>query len=141
MKTTKDIATILFEEIERVSKGEVRKDVIAGITKLTDGLVKLARLEMDFSFRNYGEQQPDVPWIASRPALVCETVKSESPIPLPAPKATTKRGQDIEKQIEVTQAKLRASDCTPALKRILDDKLKLLQNQLERAEIQLEKDE
>lgn len=68
MKTTKDLAEMMFAELDRVSRGEVRKEVIAATTKLMDGLVKLARLEMDHSFRIYGDRQPDVPWLASRNA-------------------------------------------------------------------------
>lgn len=74
MKTTKDIAELFCAELDRAVKGEVRKDVIAALEKCSNSLIRLARLEMDFAFRNWGEQPPSVPWIASKPmALPTET--------------------------------------------------------------------
>lgn len=66
MKTTKDIAEIFNKEIELIAKGEVRKDVITGLEKCTNSLIKLARLEMDFAWKNWEQQKPNVPWIATQ---------------------------------------------------------------------------
>ncbi len=67
MKTTKEIAELFCAELDRVAKGEVRKDVIKALDQCSSSLIKLARLEMDFAFRNWTSQPPTIPWISSKP--------------------------------------------------------------------------
>ena len=144
MKTTKEIAELFSSEIDRIAKGEVRTNIIRGLSECTDQMIKLARLEMDFAFRNWGEQPPNVPWITTKP-MVKEieephAIVKTTPLNLNVGTgrnlnhASTSRGQQIEKEIENAQKQLRTA--TGAMKTILTDKINLLQNKLERAEAQ-----
>lgn len=137
MKTTKDIVEIFCGEIDRIAKGEVRKDVITALEKCSNSLVKLARLEMDFAFRNWGEQPPTIPWMASKVQADAQTVVEPPPKPtqeLATVEARTSRGQHIEKEIKNAQKELKTA--TGTMKTILTDKINLLRNKLERAEAQ-----
>lgn len=132
MKTTKDIAELFFAELERAAKGDVRKEVIGAMEKCSNSLIKLARLEMDFAFRNWGDQPPQVSWITTRPLGAMRELPTENQLPIP--KASTARGQQIEKEIENARKQLTTANGT--MKTILTDKINLLQNKLERAEAQ-----
>lgn len=65
MKTTKDIAELFSDEIERIAQGEIRKDVISGLERCSNALVKLARLEMDYAWKAWDDQKPEVPWLGT----------------------------------------------------------------------------
>ncbi len=134
MKTTKEIAELFCAELEHIAKtGEVRSSRIRGLGECSDALIKLARLEMDFAFRNWGEQPPSIPWMATKPMLAL-AVPPEKPEPRNTPTASTSRGQQLEKEIENAQKQLKTANAT--MKTILTDKINLLQNKLERAEAQ-----
>jgi hypothetical protein len=135
MKTTKDIAEMFSAEIDRIAKGEVRTNIIRGLSECSEQMIKLARLEMDFAFRNWGEQPPSIPWISSKPLLALPEPRPPRQIEKAAahtPTATTSRGQQIEKEIVAAQKQLATASHT--MKGILTDKINLLQNKLERAE-------
>lgn len=127
MKTTKEIAQLFCDEIERIGKGEVRKDVISGLEKCAGSLIKLARLEMDFAWRNWENQKPNVPWLstaASSPELPDNSKPNNGDTDTPS-----KRRQDILNSI--TQAQKEMKKATPTLKAILEDKIRKLMDKLE----------
>jgi hypothetical protein len=131
MKTTKDIAEIFCSEIDRISKGEIRKDVITALEKCSNSLVKLARLEMDFAFRNWGEQPPAIPWLATK---AINAIPAELPEHLPPSQAATTRVKQLEEEIANVQKQLKTA--TPTMKTILKDKMTLLQSKLARVDAQ-----
>ena len=132
MKTTKEIAELFCAELDRAAKGEVRNDVVGVMEKCANGLIKLARLEMDFAFRNWGEQPPSIPWIATKSVIAVPSLPVPPKEPQWNPTAKTSRGQQIEK--EILNAKKQLESASGAMEQILTDKIKLLQNKLERAE-------
>lgn len=137
MKSTRQIAEIICAEIDRIAKGEVRNETVDALDKCTNSLIKLARLEMDFAARNFGANKPLIPLLVSNGDP--EPKATLPPPPAPAPvvevlKSTTAQGQQIEKQIMDCQKQIKAANGT--MKTVLADKIKLLQNKLERVESQ-----
>lgn len=96
MKTTKEIAELFCNELDRAAKGEVRKDVIVALEKCSNSMIKLARLEMDFAFRNWGEQPPNVPWIASKPMTLPAPVETSAAVPTTAHQAIKDHKSKLE---------------------------------------------
>lgn len=132
MKTTKEIAEILFEEIDRVAKGEIRKDVIVALSQCTDSLVKLARLEMDYAVQNWADNKPTIPWLNG-----CKEAKHIA-LP-PEPQSTSVKGQQIEKQLFDAREQLKTAKGT--MQSILTDKIKHLEVSLVRVEQQASAEE
>lgn len=95
MKTTKDIAELFSQEIERISKGEIRKDVIEGLEKCSNAMISLARLEMDYAWKEWETIRPNVPWLSSHTES-----KLKSP-PTPEPKPVVKK--NVESKPEKTR--------------------------------------
>jgi len=127
MKTTKDIAELFTAEIERIAKGEVRKDVIGGLERCSNALIKLARLEMDFAWKDWDVQAPNVPWLSTKsrePAVI-----GNGQLPSTRIKALCAEIENCQKQMV---------KATPTMKAILEDKIKAFQAKLDR-EIDLEK--
>jgi hypothetical protein len=120
MKTTKEIAELFCDELDRLAKGEVRIGVITGLDKCANALVKLARLEMDYAWRDWSERGPAVPWVAS--SLV------EKPKQLPEPIAKPKsvmsgRIADLEREIEAAKSELANPNTRDTMRIILEDKV------------------
>ena len=79
MKTTKEIAEIFCAEIEKVAKGEIRKDVIIALEKCTNSLVKLARLEIDYAKLDWKpDDAPTIPWLSSNQKRLPSSNKNPS---------------------------------------------------------------
>ncbi len=134
MKTTKDIAELLSAEIERIGKGEVRKDVITGLERCSNALIKLARLEMDFAWRDWSLQPPSVPWLSTH----AKNGHAARALPAPSEETSsttedavkmTTRQRDLSNQIVDCQKQMKGAG--PTLKAILKDKITNLMQKLE----------
>lgn len=133
MKKTKEIAELFFSEMDRVAKGEIRKDVIVALSQCTDSLVKLARLEMDYAVQNWASNKPEIPWLNSS----AETKQLSAP-PATAkaefkPQSKIVKGQQIEKQLFDAREQLKSA--TGTMRTILTDKIKHFESSLGRAEL------
>lgn len=127
MKTTKEIAELFCAELDRLAKGEVRIGVITGLDKCSNALVKLARLEMDYAWRDWSERAPAVPWVSSslaKPKPV-EAVKEQKLIPRvhASPDGVSSRITDLEKEIEAAQKEMANPKTTTTMRHILEDKV------------------
>lgn len=142
MKTTKDIAELFSAEIDRIGKGEVRTTVIAGLEKCSNAMIKLARLEMEYAWKDWGARPPNVPWIASSagPTAVesphrSEPLKVSAESPAPRVKASkdgvSERVNELEAEIEKAKAALELKDCTSTLRAILQDKIQKWQDKID----------
>lgn len=133
MKTTKDIAELFTQEIDRIAKGDVRKEVITGLEKCSNALIKLARLEMDFAWKAWENQQPNVPWLATQALPSTPPVK---PAIKEGAEPVSVRRQSLLKTMEECQKQLR--NATPTMETILNDKIEVLQGKLSRLDQELE---
>ena len=129
MKTTKDLAEISTQEIERISKGEVRKDVIQGLDQCCNALIKLARLEMDYAWRDWNGRAPNVPWMATKAIDVQQEPHSAQQI-TPSVQLST-QSRDLATQVEATKQQLKTASGT--MKQILTDKLVQLSEKYNRS--------
>lgn len=139
MKTTKDIAELFSAEIERIAKGEVRQDVILGLERCSNSLIKLARLEMDFAWKNWENQQPNVPWLSTKSKdapMQIEVAREPAPSPRsrnhepqvmpddqPQRGTVSNRVIDLEREIVAADKELRAPGTSNSRKLILQDKI------------------
>ena len=147
MKTTKEIAELFCAELDRIGAGKVRKDVIAGLERCSNAMVKLARSEMDYAWKNWDGNKPCVPWVASsvnvertlkapqleKAAEEARTIKetaSEYDVRV-VPKAVSVRIQDLQKEIDAAEAELKDPKSTATIKRILQDKIQSWTNKIE----------
>lgn len=122
MKTTKELAELIGKEVELIAKGEVRKDVITGLERCSNTLIKLARLEMDFAWKNWENQQPNVPWLSTKARAAVVEEPEDEPEPEPEPSPTSNRIRDLEKQMDEVNDKLKANP-SATMRKILNDKL------------------
>jgi hypothetical protein len=143
MKTTKDIADLFSSEIERIAKGEVRKDVILGLERCSNALIKLARLEMDFAWKNWENQQPNVPWLSTKAkdapkqiAVEREPEPTHNSEPVPAPRvrlaagAMSSRITDLEEQVIAANKELHNPATSVTNRTILQDKIQAWQDKI-----------
>jgi hypothetical protein len=124
VKTTKEIAELFCDELDRIAKGEVRISVITGLDKCSNALVKLARLEMDYAWKDWDGNKPEVPWVASSlmRAKTVESVKGKELIARvhASPEGVTSRVADLEREIEAAEKEAANPKTTMTMKRILE---------------------
>lgn len=131
MKTTKDIAEMFSLEIERISRGEVRLEVIGGLERCSNAMIKLARLEMEYAWRDWGASPPSVPWVASSGGGVMglpdiadgKRVRASSD-------GIAQRVGDLEQQIKGAQKEL-DNHPTETMRGILKDKIRKWQDKID----------
>ena len=141
MKTTKEMAELFSAEMDKIATGEVRKDVICGLEKCANALVKLARLEMDYAWKNWEGTKPSVPWVASsllpvssqEPAAPPSATAAEAPAPnrvTVKPKAVSQRIEDLKREMAAATAELANPKTSATMRQILQDKVQAWSNKI-----------
>lgn len=119
MKSTKEIAELFSQEIERIAKGDVRLLVIKGLDRCTNAMIKLARLEMDFQSQ---KDQTQAHWFNGTGGQLPEKgIRSESDQNLNRIRNT--KLNHLEKQIDAAKKQL-SSESNPTMRETITKKLK-----------------
>lgn len=130
MKTTKEIAELFCDEMDRLAKGEVRIGVITGLDKCSNALVKLARLEMDYAWKDWDGGKPEVPWVSSS-LMEGKTKRLPEPPPPAKPKSVTSgRIADLEREIEAAKSELANPNTRNTMRLILENKVQKWQDKI-----------